>query len=56
MVERLIQGVPGLQPERTDLSWTRSTASALLNRAGCCFTAAVSPGRACSSLSAVAWR
>ncbi len=31
MVERLIRGVPGLQPERTDLSWTRSTASALLN-------------------------
>lgn len=31
MVERLIPGVPGLQPERTDLSWTRTTASALLN-------------------------
>lgn len=31
MVERLIPGVPGLQPERTDLSWVRTTASALLN-------------------------
>jgi Domain of unknown function (DUF202) len=31
LVERLIPGVPGLQPERTDLSWVRTTASALLN-------------------------
>jgi hypothetical protein len=31
MVERLIPGVPGLQPERTDLSWVRTTVSALLN-------------------------
>jgi hypothetical protein len=31
MVERLIPGVPGLQPERTDLSWGRSTVSALVN-------------------------
>jgi uncharacterized membrane protein YidH (DUF202 family) len=31
MVERLIPGVPGLQPERTDLSWVRTTASILLN-------------------------
>jgi Domain of unknown function (DUF202) len=31
MPERLIPGRPGLQPERTDLSWERTTASALLN-------------------------
>src|ERR1700686_599930 len=31
MPERLIPGRPGLQPERPDLSWVRTTASALLN-------------------------
>ena len=31
MVERLIPGVPGLQPERTDLSWVRTTSSVLVN-------------------------
>jgi putative membrane protein len=31
MPERLIPGRPGLQPERTDLSWERTTVSALLN-------------------------
>lgn len=31
MVERLIAGVPGLQPERTHLSWGRTTASILIN-------------------------
>ncbi len=31
MVERLIPGVPGLQPERTDLSWGRTTTAALVN-------------------------
>ena len=31
MPERLIPGRPGLQPERTDLSWGRTTMSVLLN-------------------------
>ena len=31
MVERLIPGVPGLQPERTALSWGRTATSALVN-------------------------
>jgi hypothetical protein len=31
MVERLIPGVPGLQPERTDLSWVRTATAALVN-------------------------
>ena len=31
MPERLIPGRPGLQPERTDLSWARTTVSVLLN-------------------------
>jgi hypothetical protein len=31
MTERLIPGRPGLQPERTDLSWVRTALTAMIN-------------------------
>ena len=31
MTERLVPGRPGLQPERTDLSWTRTALTAMVN-------------------------
>lgn len=31
MTERLVPGRPGLQPERTDLSWTRTALTAMIN-------------------------